>query len=112
MQRTILKMLKSNDQESDLPTNRTNSRQFCTEQCGGDCNRTLNSATFKIFANLCEFIQENHFNSTHRFNEYFERSFSPSMVVMRSIICPAVVWNSTCNKLGKRSRALSTWLLK
>lgn len=28
-------------------------------------------------------------------NEYFDRSFSPSIVVIKSIICPEAVWNST-----------------
>lgn len=82
------------------PEGRMSNKQFCIEQCDGDC------ITTQLFIML-NMERGNQFNSkscrdvtsqvfTYSGNEYFKRSFSPSSVVIRSIICPEAVWNSTC----------------
>ncbi|PON86348.1 LOW QUALITY PROTEIN: hypothetical protein TorRG33x02_179140 [Trema orientale] len=72
-------------------------KQSCTEQCDGDCNTVQPLA--KSFENLVEMRQ---LNFTYSGKEYLDRSFSPSIVVIKSIICPEAVWNSTCISTNSR----------
>lgn len=81
------------------PEGKMSNKRFCTEQCGGDCITTQvfqqvkhGESETNLIQNL---VQMTRLKFTYSGNEYFERSFSPSSVVIRSIICPDAVWNST-----------------
>ncbi|PON32971.1 hypothetical protein PanWU01x14_356520 [Parasponia andersonii] len=76
-------------------------KQSCTEQCDGDCNIVATFSEIILSENLVEMTQ---LNFTYSGKEYLDRSFSPSIVVIKSIICPEAVWNSTCISTDSRIR--------
>lgn len=77
-----------------------NNKLFCTAQCGGACI-TRKIIDMSKIQKATHDSKLNHIESqpsqilTYKVNEYLDRSFSPTSVVIKSIICPDVVWNST-----------------
>lgn len=68
---------------------RTNNRQFYTEQCGGDCNQETQKVQFNVERDCNSWnmnIGKCQKLLTYTDTVYPDKSFSPTCVVIKSII--------------------------